>query len=377
LNHLGERWWEFRNIQVLPSGSTQFDAEFQPFDLIRNYTQATWTNQAGQQLRPDFYQADQGQVLLVNRSQPIEQGLRYNHVLSLHPAWVASGKVSGCYSLDIPAEGARLYVTIALSELAAGSDGVTFRVIAHGGLDQALPQNRTLLQTPINVQRNMRTCVVDLSGFRGSRLELSLEVEAGPSAYRDWVYLLEAYLVPMSRLRYDFIDHAPGAAWWSSTGALTFGVMTQPQGEVSKRQQGILQNGFVYGGDLLLTHPTWRNDGYVEGRFRLPLPPDRCVFRAEVGFDEGRPISGNGVGITVRFVSLADSLETVILPRIVLSRMAAIGEVGLEQNAVTSIAVPIPDSLRGQTGDLILHIDADSSADWDTVWWPLLRLTAD
>lgn len=370
LNHLGERWWEFRNIQVLADGAVQLDAEFQPFDLIRGYAQANWTNGAARQLKPDFFSGAQGHVMLINRSLPIEQGLRYNHVLSLHPEWIANGKIRGRYSLNIPADGAKLYLTVALSEQAVGSDGFTFRVIAPGSPD------RVMGDVGLTLNRNVRTIVIDLSDFRGSTRAIILEVDAGPTANRDWAYLLEAYLVPTSRLIYDFIEQSASAAWRSNDGSVAFGVSGRPQGEASKRELARLQNGFLYGGDVLFTHPAWRNDGFIEGAFSLMLPRERSVFRAEVGFDENRSVTDNGARVNARFIPDGGT-EQVILPNTLLERRPVTGEVGLQHNPVTSVAAPIPSNLAGVSGRFILRVEADGNAGQDWVWWPMARLAAD
>ncbi|QZZ20977.1 hypothetical protein J5X98_00195 [Leptothermofonsia sichuanensis E412] len=382
LNHLGELWWEFRNIRLLEDGAVEFDAIFQPINLIRQYTSATWTNSEGKLLKPDKFFGSQGHVMLVNRSLPIEQGRRYNHVLSLHPNWVANGKIKGRYSLRIPATGARLYLTVALSEQASGSDGFIFRVIAHGSPD------RVMADTTLNADRNIRLVVVDLSDFRGSTRDITLEVDAGANAYRDWAYLLEAYLVPTSNLIYNFIDQAPFAIWRSNGGTVPFNVAGQPQGEASKRERAKLQNGALYGGDVLFTHPAWQNDGFIEGVFSLTLPGEASVFRAEVGFDENRVVTDNGARVMLFFVSgsgtetllLGDTINDGGVPRkrgFLLERSPAIGEVGLHQNPVTSIAIPIPAHLRGVRGQFILRVDADGSAGQDWVWWTMARLTTD
>jgi hypothetical protein len=36
-------------------------------------------------MTPDFYHREQGNVMMINRSPPIENGMRYNHVLNLQP----------------------------------------------------------------------------------------------------------------------------------------------------------------------------------------------------------------------------------------------------------------------------------------------------
>jgi hypothetical protein len=370
LNYLGERWWEFRAIRTLADGSIQFDAVFQPMDLIRGYAQAEWSNGDNQVLRPDFFHEAMGHVMLVNRSLPVKSGQRFDRILSLHPQWKVNGRLRGRYHLQIPAEGARLYLTIALSEQALGSDGFTFRVIRHGDTTDT-----NVAQIAITPERNLRTLVVDAEDLgRPGTSDISLEIEAGATATRDWAYLLEAYLVPMSEILYDFIDEASRATWQTNSGRISFGVSGQPSGEASRSASAILQNGRVYGGDVLFTHPAWRNDGFIEGVFNLTLPNTSTVFRAEVGFDENRRVIDNGARITLVFTPDA-GYDVPLLQGALLERRLASGEEGLQNNPVSAVTIPLPRDLQGKTGRFKLRVDADGSAGQDWVWWTMARLT--
>jgi M6 family metalloprotease-like protein len=370
LNYLGERWWEFKAIKTLADGSIQFDAHFQPADLIRGYAKALWTNGDKQVLTPDFFHESKGHVMMVNYSLPIESGRRFDRVLSLHPQWKANGRLRGRYSLQIPAEGARLYLAVALSEEATGSDGYTFRVISHAGAVE-----KVLAQTVITPDRNIRTVVVDAEDLRSpGPADITLEIEAGATATRDWAYLLEAYLVPMSEILYDFIDNAGSASWHSNSGQVTFGVSGNPSGEASREADAILQNGRIYGGDVLFTHPAWRDDGFIEGIFTMNLPNTPSVFRAEVGFDENRKVVDNGARISLSFTPNG-SQEIQLLQGALLERRHADGEQGLQNNPVSAIAVPLPALLKGKAGKFKFRVDADGSAGQDWVWWTMARLT--
>jgi len=382
LNHLGECWWEFKNItHLLPpnDGIIQFDAEFQAKDLIQMYTTATWTNARGENLTPDVFHGSKGHVMFINRTEPIDDGLRYNNVLFLHPNWNPNGRVDGVYHLSIPPGGAKLYLTVALSEMASRSDGFTFRVIAHEGT--GISGDHVLAEKRIYLTRNKRTFVVDLSAYRGSTMAITFEVDAGRDATQDWAYLLEAYLVPTSPIQFDFINLASSAQWRGNVGGVVFGAIKQSRGEASCTAWDTLQNGFIYGGNTLLTHPAWQNDGYIEGVYKLTLPPDRSVFRAEVGFQERRSITDNGARVSARFIQERGrrlrAIETVILHKTMLKRNPYIGEVGTQRNPLTSIAVTIPDSLRGSKGQFILRVEAAGSSAEDFVVWSMARLTQD
>lgn len=372
LNHLGECWWEFHNIYPLSDGSIEFNAAFVPEDLIRSYTQAVWRNGADEQLKHDFFHGPSGHVMLVNRSLPIEQGVRYNHVLSLHPNWAPNGKVKGTYDLRVPSEGGRLYLTVALSEEAAGSDGFVLRVIANGAVI------RVLGEASLTLQRNIRTLIIDLSDYRGTTQSVTLEARAGPTAVKDWIYLLEAYLVPTSRPIFDFISSAASASWRSNNGPVNFGERRAPAAEeASRREYAFLQNGHLYGGGTLFTHPAPRNDGYIEGAFSLTLPTGNSVFRAEIGFSEDRQAVNNGARISVRFVPNSGGAGHLLVPSVLIQKKAALGEIGLQNNPLTSIAALIPANLRGMSGQFVLRVEAAGSAAENWVYWTMARLTTD
>jgi hypothetical protein len=300
LNHLGELWWEFRNIQILDGGSIRLDAVFQPLDLIRTYTRALWTNGEGYNMTPDFYHKEQGNVMMINRSPPIENGMRYNHVLNLQPQWKPNGQIIGHYTLPIPESGARLYLTVALSEQARRSDGFTFRVLTSRLSDLII-----LAEIDIIPRRNIRTIVVDMNEWKGTTIkDLMIEVNAGSDPAQDWCYLLEAFLVPTTPVLYDFIIESPSAYWHGNKGQINFEDTSDPSlGEVRKSSLAFLQNGYFYGQSGLHTVPSRQSDGFVEGRYKITIPARRSTFRAEVGFDERSYITSTGAKISLKFIS--------------------------------------------------------------------------
>jgi M6 family metalloprotease-like protein len=371
LNHLGELWWEFRNIQILDGGSIRLDAVYQPLDLLRSYTKAIWTNGDKYRLTPDFYHRDQGNVMMINRSPPIENGVRYNHVLNLHPQWKPYGQIIGHYTLPIPESGARLYLTVALSEQATRSTGFTFRV-----LTSRLSELIKLAEVDITPQRNIRTIVIDMNEWRGTTIkDLMIEVNAGSGPSQDWCYLLEAFLVPTTSVLYDFINESPSAYWHGNKGQIKFGDTGDLSlGEVKKSIFAFLQNGYVYGQSGLLTIPARQDKGFVEGRYKITIPARRSVFRAEVGFDERSYITSSGAKIFLKFIS-SEGTERSLLHDATLERKPAIGETGVLQNPVTSIAVPIPVDLHGREGEFIIRVYADSSLKESLILWTMARLT--
>ena len=309
LNHLGELWWEFRNIQIIDGGSIRLDAVFQPLDLLRSYTQAIWINGEGYNMTPDFYHKEQGNVMMINRSPPIENGMRYNHVLNLQPQWKPNGQIIGHYTLPIPESGARLYLTVALSEQARRSDGFTFRVLTSRLSDLII-----LAEIDIIPRRNIRTIVVDMNEWKGTTIkDLMIEVNAGSDPAEDWCYLLEAFLVPTTPVLYDFIIESPSAYWHGNKGQINFEDTSDPSlGEVRKSSLAFLQNGYVYGQSGLHTVPSRQSDGFVEGRYKITIPARRSVFRAEVGFDERSYITSTGSNISLKFIS-SEGTEQILL----------------------------------------------------------------
>ena len=77
LNHLGEAWWELRNIRVGGDGIITVDLTYLPQDLLRSYLSATSTNGSGDVLGPDIFGGPRGHVIMVDRSRPVEPRQRY------------------------------------------------------------------------------------------------------------------------------------------------------------------------------------------------------------------------------------------------------------------------------------------------------------
>lgn len=367
LNPLGECWWELRNIRVQEDNMIMLDVNYRPTDLLRLYTGASWTNARGETLTPDAFAGERGHVMMIGRSLPLEQGLRYQRVLSLHPDWNANGLICGRYRILVPTDGARLYLTAALSEQAVGSDGISISVRVNG----AVAVERTL-----TLARNLRTLVADLSTFAGTMVNIEIIGSAGPTATRDWLHVLEAWVVPTARVITDLIRTASGATWTTNAGNIAFNGAGGANGEIRTVSTITLQNGQVYGGPVLQTHPASRSDGFIEGKYGLTLPSANAVLRAELGFDERRAVTDNGARISARFVANG-GVTTNLVTNALLERRPAMGEKGLGDNPSLAMAAVIPDEIRGQTGQLVLRVDADGSALQDWVYWAMARLTTD
>lgn len=367
LNPAGEHWWDFRNIQVASNNQIQLDAVYKPQDLLWQYQSATWLNSRGDTLTPNISHGRQGHVIMVNRSIPILGGRRYEHVLNVHPDWNPNGSVQGVYRVVIPPTGARLYVTAALSEAALGSDGIQAVIQVNGDVKA---------EHALTLNRNVRTYAVDLFDVRNTIAEISVGVVAGTTAVRDWAYILEAIVVPTAQVQIDLLSLASTANWRTNSGEIRFNGEIGPQGHVREAINTPLQNGVVYGRRLLYTHPAWRADGFVEGLFPVTLPTTPSVFRAELGFREDRTVTQNGASFSLRFIN-STGVETDILVNGQLTRNPAMGEKGAENNPVLAPAVPIPASLRGLTGTLVLRVGTSGSPSEDWVHWTMARITSD
>jgi hypothetical protein len=367
LTPAGEHWWDFRNIQVASNNQIQLDAVYKPQDLLTQYQTASWINSRGETLMPNVAHGQRGHVLMVNRSIPIAGRRRYEHVLNIHPDWNPNGSVQGAYQVPIPPAGARLYVTAALSEGAVGSDGikVVIRVNDEVRAEHVLTSNR-----------NMRTFAVDLLDVRNSDARISIGIEAGTTAIRDWAHILEAVVVPTASVLIDLLSATSTATWQTNSGNIPFNGAIGPQGHAREAVNVPLQNGVVYGRRLLYTHPAWRNDGFIEGYFPVTLPNQASVFRAELGFPEGRTVTDNGASFSVRFID-AGGVSTDILMNGQLARLPMMGEKGVERNSVLAPAVQLPSSLQGVTGQLVLRVDANGSATEDQIYWTMARITSD
>ena len=384
LSPTGEHWWDFRNILTEPDNRIRLDAVYQHQDLVAGYQSATWSNSRGvdlsldglgEILSPNIQHGAKGHVLMVGRSAPIIHGRRYDHVLNVHPDWNEGGVVWGNYRVPIPSEGARLYVTAALSETAVGSDGVQLAIQVNGV--------RTA-DYPLSLRRNIRTFAIDLLAERNSMANISIGVLAGENAVRDWAYILEAVVVPTAPVLIDLLGLASVATWRSNTGNISFNGDIAPQGHAREEINIPLQNGVVYGRRLLYMHPAWSDEGFIEGSFPVTLPNQPSVFRAELGFPESRTVTDNGALFSVRFIDSAGNSTDILMrdqsirpPLKLLLRNPAMGEKGLENNPTLAPAVPLPTALQGLTGELVLRVDADGSASEDQVYWTMARITSD
>jgi len=171
----------------------------------------------------------------------------------------------------------------------------------------------------------------------------------------------------------DLLEKAAQARWSNRDGdPLVFGRDQQEQGTVRYESDPTLEDGRKYD-RVLFIHPPWKSGGTVYGGFddlTIPENEPKLVFTA--GFNQGAA-GTDGVSIGVRFLhagtregarerrvrattQLGSPSQTIYTLQVRYDRQLARGECSLEQFA-------------GQTGTLMLVLNAGSSADKD---WAVL-----
>ena len=291
LNHLGEAWWELRNIRVGEDGMITVDLDYLPRNLLTSYLTATWSNGDGELLDPDVFGGPRGHVMMVDRSRPLDAGQRYAHALSVHPNWVAGGSLVGRYAVDVPSSGGRFYLTVALAEGATGSDGVVCAVAVNDSI---------VARQGLSLRRNLRTLMVDLSAWRGESVTLDLRFEAGNSANRDWAHVVEAVIVPTSEPDLDLVRSATGASYTSAVGRVSINAGGGVRGSAWTLDQVSLHTGVVAAGPILGLAPDGSPTGYLEAAFPVTLPSSSSVLRAAFGFAENARIGQVPVSVAFR-----------------------------------------------------------------------------
>jgi WD40 repeat protein len=171
----------------------------------------------------------------------------------------------------------------------------------------------------------------------------------------------------------DLLEKAAQARWSNRDGdRLTFGRDHKEQGLVRYESGATLEDGQRYE-RVLFIHPPWKSGGAVYGAFddlAIPANDPKLVFTA--GFNQGAA-GTDGVSIGIRFLhggtregaaerrvrassQLGSPSQTIYTLEVRYDRKLARGECSLERFA-------------GQTGTLMLVLNAGSSADKD---WAVL-----
>ena len=77
-----------------------------------------------------------------------------------------------------------------------------------------------------------RELIID---FRNPSNQLTVVAKSNGSSFRDWIYIMDGWIVPTAPRLYDFLANARQASWRTGRGRLTFNRQGEPSGEVSLR----------------------------------------------------------------------------------------------------------------------------------------------
>jgi hypothetical protein len=158
-----------------------------------------------------------------------------------------------------------------------------------------------------------------------------------------------------------FVFLAQSAQWFNDTGAsLEFnGSNADPQGFVRLLNGVQLEDGLKY--DLSLeTHPRWVANGAVEGHFKMTMPAG-VTFKAVVGFVKGATTT-DGVTFQLYWKNLNPPGNN---PPITALQGQLFKTYTNSLNSFTVDLRPI----AGQTGELILKVNAGPSSGQDWAVW--------
>ena len=121
------------------------------------------------------------------------------------------------------------------------------------------------------------------------------------------------------------------------------------------------QNGNYYGGGVLQLQTTASSLGFMIAAYNLTIPNRNCFFRAELGFEEHQGLVKGSVAVSILFTPTGKRGIT-LTPKIELKRRPARGEVGLLDNPMTSMAVEMPDKIKGLSGKFRIRIDCSNGS---------------
>ena len=117
-------------------------------------------------------------------------------------------------------------------------------------------------------------------------------------------------VVPIELMKYDFASNYCSASWSSIFGPLDCpGDTSDSQGFVKRDDDPKLQNGDVYSGKAIFTHPAFDNDGVIRGNFPAILIDDGYRFRAVIGCTYNK--TNCNVRFTVSYKAGGDPWETL------------------------------------------------------------------
>ena len=115
-------------------------------------------------------------------------------------------------------------------------------------------------------------------------------------------------IIPFESMKYDFATNYCSASWASIFGPLDCpGDTSDSQGFVKRDDDPKLQDGKVYSGKAIFTHPAFASDGVIRGNFPAILIDDGYRFRAVIGCTYNK--SNCNVRFTISYKAGGDPWE--------------------------------------------------------------------
>lgn len=361
-NGRGELWFTLKNV-ANDSGDITADLELEALHLLGDYHRATWHGIApGEtpiELAHDQFAGPDGHVILQRERMPVAGTEGWG--LYLHPRWHNEGRIRGRYPIGAMAAGPKvLYAKLGMADEATGSNGA--RMIFRSGSERH----------HINLRPGdfREICVEFVKP--GSQFEV--EVQARGSARRDWVYIIDGWLVPAAPRIFDFIAEAGSATWSSGRGAINMGAGGS-NGEVSARSWQRLHTGVIHFGQTLFTHPDWSANGFVQGEWTdLSVPEAGAFIRGLLGWDHGRSVTNNGIEVTVRWRVNGTANWTDLIKD---AQFDYGGTSGPRVNRdLMSLELALPAAAQKRDIDIQVRVEADGSSGQDWVRWLQLAMTS-
>ena len=361
-NEAGELWYSLEEVE--DDGSDLFaHLDLHAMHLLEDYHKARWTGEAPRKPRVplalDSFGGPSGHIALQDRRMTVAG--RGGKALYLHPPWVNNGAIRGVYKVSHLNGPLRLYAKVGMPDEAAGSNGA--RLSFSCGSDS--------YAVTLQPGDHRELCI----DFRKPGRTLTVLATSNGSATRDWVYILDGWLVPAAPRVYDFIAEAGRAIWTSGRGQVAFGQHGKPVGEASLRGWYPMHNGYNYGSKVLFTHPSWDDQGWIEGVWSdVPVTAEGRILRATLGWDRNKSVTDEGVDISLAYrlsrggwKSLLDKANFRLYP----SNAARIDE----KRDMMFVELDLPTATRNKTISFKARVDARGSAAQDWLAWADLAIT--
>lgn len=146
-----------------------------------------------------------------------------------------------------------------LGQGAEASNGVRFSLMHRDNGQLVRITNDLVLSSPGHAY-----VAQDISGVYGASQNLVLSAEANGSSESDWAYWVRAEIHVGGIKKYDLIQMAPNAQWFSSVGAIEWGTSTE--NGTARYADVVLSDGQTYT-NALYVHPNFASDGFSRGEY--------------------------------------------------------------------------------------------------------------